>query len=565
MLRNKFIVRLVGLCIGMLAILGISAQLAHAENPAADSLVIDAQLADSGSLVVNSAFTFAESDAPDQLVARLATRKDTYDHGYYAYEISNVAASTAAGDLPVTVSDESGYEVVTIDTSSVKQGDVVTFSYTADGAVGRGAQDEPLLSWRFVQGLSVEVRNVSGKLTAPAMMTSIDCAAGAPGTTKACQMFAGGTAQYPVPTFENGALGAGETLTLEVGYQPGSIATNEHIKYDWTLDRAFSTTWVTALASLALLLLIGGLLALLHRRIGSDQTAAAPTPVAEFIPVAAGAVEFRVNDAVRPGEIGTVADERVDPIDVTGTIIDLAVRGYIRIHELPNAAHQPLDWSFERLEKDSSDLREFEKLLLDAVAPEAGQLRVSQLSQNVGPLVPQIQSALYDDVVKRGWFDRRPDSMRSTWGRIGWFALGVSLVVAIVLAAFTTWGLIGLVLIAGALGLVWVAERMPRRTAKGSGALAGLNVLSGVLQTYPTDQIAKGDEYEQISKVLPYAVVLGGRDRWLQALVAADDDPGVPDPTDLFWYHAPRDWHIAAFPAAMRSFVTTVQGELFSR
>ena len=41
------------------------------------------------------------------------------------------------------------------------------------------------------------------------------------------------------------------------------------------------------------------------------------TRAGEFVPTGAGETEFRVVDEVRPGHVGTVADERVDPVDVT--------------------------------------------------------------------------------------------------------------------------------------------------------------------------------------------------------------------------------------------------------
>lgn len=539
---------------------------AAADEVAAQTLSVNATLETDGVLEVTSEFTFAPDQAPpSELTQRVATRRDTYDHGYYAYDISDVAASSGGASLDVVTSTDGDYLVIEIDTSSVAAGQAVQLSYRAAGAVSGGAQGEPVVSWRMVQGLNIDVLNVSGTLSANAIMASVSCTAGAPGTTERCQLYAGGTSDYPSPTFQNGALGAGQALTLEVSYPAGSIAINEDLRFDWTLDRAFTLNWLTGLTSLLILLLGGGLLYWLHRNFGYDHTASEPTPIAEFHPVAEGVVDFRVHDEIRPGEIGTVADERVDPIDVTGTLLDLAVRGHLRIHELPNAAHQPLDWRFERLAADETDLRPFESVLLDAVAPVGGSIRVSDLSQAVAPVVGDVQRALYTDVVGRGWFERSPDDMRSSWGKVGWLSLGVSLVATVVLAAFTTWALLGLSLVVVALGTVWVADRMPRRTASGAGLLSGLTVLSGVLQTYPTDHFAKDQEYSQISRILPYAVVLGGRDRWLEALAAADDDPGVADPTDLFWYYAPRDWHIASFPASLRSFVTTVQGELFSR
>jgi hypothetical protein len=94
--------------------------------------------------------------------------------------------------------------------------------------------------------------------------------------------------------------------------------------------------------------------------------------------------------------------------------------------------------------------------------------------------------------------------------------------------------------------------------------LAGLDVLRGSLLTQPVEQLPLADRLEQVSSLLPYAVVLGGRERWLQALADADDDD-QPDSTDLGWYHGPSTWQLADLPASLNSFVTTVQGVLLSR
>jgi hypothetical protein len=49
----------------------------------------------------------------------------------------------------------------------------------------------------------------------------------------------------------------------------------------------------------------------------------------------AGPVEFVPPDQVRPGQVGTLIDEHANLLDVTATIIDLAVRGFLKITELP--------------------------------------------------------------------------------------------------------------------------------------------------------------------------------------------------------------------------------------
>jgi hypothetical protein len=73
-----------------------------------------------------------------------------------------------------------------------------------------------------------------------------------------------------------------------------------------------------------------------------------------------------------------------------------------------------------------------------------------------------------------------------------------------------------------------------------------------------------GREVHELSEVLPYAVVLGGADRWLNAIVATVGDAAA-DSKDLPWYHGPQDWHLRDLPDSLRNFITTVSGSLFSR
>ena len=91
---------------------------------------------------------------------------------------------------------------------------------------------------------------------------------------------------------------------------------------------------------------------------------------------------------------------------------------------------------------------------------------------------------------------------------LGLWVLGLVLCVALVLIA---------------LGLVFVAAEMPSRTTAGAGVLSGLQALSSTLLTQPTNQLPKGREQEQLALILPYAVVLGGADRWLQAIAVGAD------------------------------------------
>lgn len=542
---------------------------AHAQEQAAGYDVqgtVDA----SGALHLTETITF--DSAPATLTQRIATTADgPDDHTSYTFEVSGVAATVAGTPTePILTPDADGV-AITLDTAGAGIGPV-TISYTVTGASRAGAvvpgrQQLTTVSWPVLQGLSVPVLRASGTVQLPASIAGIECRSGPASALGPCLMWAGGTHDAPDPSFEDADRAAGDQIVLSIQVPASAVAPDQVVVEHWTLDRAFTASGWPLLAALLVLLLGAGALALLYRRSGADRVGALrPTEVARFVPVGPGQTEFRLLVDIRPGEVGTLTDEHVDPVDVTATILDLAVRGHLRITELARTGgHQPPDWVLER-RPGQDTLRPYERTLLDAVAPEgADPVPVSRIGSAVGSCIATVQDQLYDEVVGHGWFQTRPDAVRTIWTRLGWGCLVASLLVAGVLIALTRFGLAGLALVIGSVGVIYLARHMPRRTELGASVLSGLGMLASQLATAPTDQLPAGREFEQLSAVLPYAQVLGGRERWLAAFPDADHDPDVPDAVDLVWYHGPDDWHLSDLPASVGAFAATLQGRLYDR
>lgn len=278
---------------------------------------------------------------------RFATALGTTDGHRYRYTIADVAATTADGaDAGAVTTVDGGYTVVTVPNVTVP----VTLKYTVTGAAIR-TDDTTTVSWRFLQGLNVPVETFEATVAGPGPFTMIDCAAGAPSSPGACTWYTGGTHDQQVPTFHDGPRGAGEVVQVVVRYPEAIVASNAQIENVWSLDRAFSVRPLPLASALMVGLLGLAALWLIHRRFGQDARGEgeAPTVVAQFRPVAAGQSEFTVNDGIRPGQVGTLADERVDPVDIAATVLDLAVHGSLLIRELPRTSpFARTDWEFVR-------------------------------------------------------------------------------------------------------------------------------------------------------------------------------------------------------------------------
>lgn len=553
---------LVAILVSSLAMLAGSTLPAHAAEAIADYQVA-ATIETDGSLQVAASISF-DAAAPATFNQTFRDRIRTAEGTEYRYMITDVKAAAAGQELAVTTSR--GANGVTVSVATGATTEPIELSYTVTGAALATADSTTTVAWPMLQGLEYPVTNFDAEVAVPALFELIDCAAGDPDSPGACTFYAGGTHDDPIPVFNQADSAPGDVVVVTVRFQTSAVQVNQDVHEIWSLDRAFSAAPLQ-LGLAAGVLVLGALLVwLAHRKVGRDAAGAVkPTLVAEFHPIGEGQSEFRLLDKVRPGEVGTLADERVDPIDITATLLDLAVRGHLRITELPaESSHAVTEWTFTRT--DSSDkVSDYERTLLDAVAPASGEaVKVSNLSGAVGAVIGQVQSELYDEVVSRGWFARRPDTTRNTWARFGWVGLGLAIVVTLALVAFTTFGLLGLALVAVALGVLFVGQEMPARTAAGGGVLIGLDVLRGDLLTHDLATVPADRKTSELSTILPYAVVLGGRERWLQAMADADED-GVADSTDLDWYHGPQDWQLADLPASLSNFITTVQGTLFSR
>ena len=552
--------RLLGLLGALVGAVGLAATPtpAHAATEV-ESYLVDARIEADGTLRVEA--TITPTGGAGEVVQRFATTLPTTDSREYRFTLDDVRATVGGADAGARVAAESGYQVVTIPVADQP----VVLSYAVRGAA-IATDQTTTVTWRFLQGLNLPVRTFEADVATPAPFSMVDCAAGPPGAPGACSWYAGGTHDNPTPTFHDGPRGAGEVVQVVVRFPAGAVAPNQDIVQRWSLDRAFS--WAPLPLAVALGLGALGAVGLwfLRRRFLADAEAdATPTIVGTFRPAGAGYSEFDVGDGVRPGQIGTLVDGSVDPVDITATVIDLAVHGHLLIRELPHrSAYARAEWEFER-RAGQRPLRPYEQTLLDAIAPADGASRCSQLGATVGEVLPTVQSQLYDDVVERGWFARRPDAVRGDLTRTGWVLLAASVVVALLLIALTTFGLAGLAVVALAAGFGFVvAQDIPARTKAGAGVLAGLGLLRGTLLTQPVAEMPPGREVAELSEVLPYAIVLGGADRWLDGLAATDMDD-APDSTDLDWYHGPEGWHLRDLPDSLRNLVTTLEGSLLAR
>ncbi|MDR0283844.1 MAG: DUF2207 domain-containing protein [Propionibacteriaceae bacterium] len=520
-----------------------------------ESVQIDARLTREGVLTVTETLTLP-ADFDGSITQTIPTRLDR-DGERYTYTISDLTVTAGGTAVTPTQRRSAGTLRLTFQPGTATE---VVVAYTVAGTTLAAPDNKIDFTWTLLGGLSTGASAITGRVEFPPGAVNYACQAGTAGALTNCSTYSAGTHGDTGLEFSQSALGDKQVLQAGALFGGGAVTVTEQVAPIWTLGRAL-TPGSTQIGLMVLVGIVGALLLFsVWRRLRAAGYRGVPRRVAGFVTGDDGCQRFEADGAVRPGLVGTLVDGRADPADIVATLLDLAVRGHLRITELPRARYATADWAFTRL-TPPDELKPYERALLDALTP--GEITVSALAASVHPAITAVQAELYDEVLRAGWYSHRPADPPRT-ARWGWAGLGVAVLAAAALVTWTTFGLVGCALVAlGILGLT-ITYRVPPQTPAGAAVLGGLHALAAELHTADSTAIRPAERYQTISRVLPYAIVLGGWDRWVAALVAADDD-AAPDPDDLGWYHAPASWRLADLPASLDSFITVVTGRLFTR
>ncbi len=233
---------------------------------------------------------------------------------------------------------------------------------------------------------------------------------------------------------------------------------------------------------------------------------------------------------ITPAEAGTLLDDRIDPRDITSTIIDLAVRGYIKIEQIdvPGFFHHGKDYVFYLLKGNSQwqDLAPFERVMLENIFWGGTKTNLSSLRNRFYTALPIIQQDLYAALKRKGmyWLDPQSAAGYSVLGAIisgAPFVLGQ--ITGIMQVFNSVW--LAAVCIAVAVVIVWVFARvMTCKTVLGARTRVEILGFQEFMNRVDRDRIERmpPDTFE---KFLPYAMALGVEHHWAQAFAGLIQQP----------------------------------------
>jgi uncharacterized membrane protein YgcG len=475
--------------------------------------------------------------------------------------------------LSATSPDGSRYQVLATDagpTRTFRIGDPdrtltgkqsYNLTFTIGGALNAfPGHDE--LYWNVTGDWPVPIQSITIVVTAPdSAIERVDCFQGPRGSTERCT-----TELTPArATFTaTRPLRVGEQLTIVAGLRKGVFPEPAPILVGRprTGSEYFEPRPEVIIA--AAILFIGLLSGMIRTwwRVGRDRRYAtlyrsATDTIEETVPLFGArpiAVEFKPPDAIRPGQMGLLLDERADTLDITATIIDLAVRGHLRIIEIPKSwIFGSRDWQLNRLKDSHDGLLEYERIVMKGLFNSMHTNRISALKDKFHEHLKDAKTALYNDAVAHRWFPLHPATVRARTLAVALVMVGAGFGIAFFLGSRWGAGLIGMPFVAAGLLAALFSGAMPRLTGSGRNLLERSLGFGKYLRTAETHQHEFAERSQIFTENLPYAIIFKCVDRWARAFKDIDMQSAA-----AAWYVGSSHFDVGNFSSTLTTFSSSM-------
>ena len=266
-----------------------------------------------------------------------------------------------------------------------------------------------------------------------------------------------------------------------------------------------------------------------------------------------------------PAESGTLIDDKIDQRDITSTLVDLAVRGFIKIKEVekPGFFHSGKDYELRYIQEpaDWNALPPYEQIMLNQIFADGPAIFVSDLKERFYVAVPKIKETILAELDRKGMYATDPQQA------IGLAFMGAVIIALPFLAAMFLFGVnlfraplwafgsIGL----AALIVVIFGTHLASTTLQGSRTKIHILGLREFMNRVDKDRLKRmpPDTFE---KLLPYAMALGVEERWAKAFEGIVQNP--PSWYEGSGFYGPGFFNPWLFTQSLGSMVQTT-GDAF--
>lgn len=482
--------------------------------------------------------------------------------GNYNLRISDIFVTDESGNpLQFTVSNEGSNKRIKIgDANSFVSGEN---NYVINYVIRRGLNffaDHDELYWNVNgNGWGVSSGRVSARVSFPENIEGekirAECFEGIYGSTEKCyesgldvDIITGKNVAY----FVSSELRPAEGLTIVAGFPKGVV-----VEPSFSQSAVFflKDNWIAGFP----VAVFGFMFWLWHSR-GRD-------------PKGRGTIiaQYDVPDKLTPSQVGALIDERADNKDVSAEIVNLAVKGYLKINRLP-AKIKILgkdDYRLDKIKKADENLGSVEQKLFaslfDNNAKKADQgalesVKLSKLKNKFYQNLSEINAEVLETLVDLGYFPKNPQTVRLIYIAVAFLA-GVTLFFSSLVLQLGAVGIISAII--SFLTILAFGLFMPTKSSKGVASRDHILGLKTYLQVAEKDRIefhnAPQKNPEIFEKFLPYAMVLGVEKEWAKQFEDIYKNP--PD-----WYGDPsgRAFSAAYLASSMNGFSDSAKSTMAS-
>lgn len=247
------------------------------------------------------------------------------------------------------------------------------------------------------------------------------------------------------------------------------------------------------------------------------------------------AVRFDPPPGVRPALAGLIAESRLEAVAVSATLVDLAGRGWLRMHPIEaegDPKQRPRDWVLTAAAVAPSEpLSPAERELLSEVFAGSSVATLQEVRRRGG--LAGVLDAVANEAAERKWFLPPPVISLAAAGA-GAAVLGV-----VVLVMGSSLAPVGLGLLAAG-AIAFLGSRGLHQPVSAEGYAARVQALGfkQYLATAEAEQLRFEVGIEQFSRYLPYAMVFGVVDHWRHVFadaLQAELDAGGADFSGFGW------------------------------
>lgn len=385
--------------------------------------------------------------------------------------------------------------------------------YSVNGAINYFDDHDELYwnvtgnEWRVPIGLARAKISVAPATATSSLSTY--CYYGKSGSKDKCDSKAvGQTAEY-----SSASLLAGQGMTAVVGFPKGLVSYAEPIS-GGKLSGLFGVLVIIYII-LNILAPIVAFVVMYRRwrRFGRDPK------IGTIIP------QYDAPNNISPALVGVVVDDATTMDAYSGEIINLAIKGYLKINRLESTKLFVIEEDFElvRLKPEDAGLKKYQQSLMQLLFMGGDSVKLSSLTGKRVSEIDALDKEVNEEVTGLGFYPANPEKIRNKY-----MSTGGLMLLGIFIGLF---GLFPAGIIVMAFGYF-----MPVKTLAGVEAKEHLLGLKMYLSVAEKDRLefhnAPEKDPAQFEKLLPYAIALNVTDQWAKKFEGIyRENPS--------WYHDP--------------------------